>query len=459
MKSFFINIKDNLIDYSAENIFENDKYIFLIESNKKVFFEDIIQINENYFDIKNNSFYIMGIINKTDNSIMIKYGYFSYCHFLYYYQTNNEIYLNLSLKKLLKDINIKPELNTNNVDEFVKFGYLHGDKCLIKNVTKLPALKTLIYYNNEVKLLDSKYIKNESVGNYVDNIKLNLPLSDTKLIIPLSGGYDSTLLTYLVKDYNTKIAFTAGSSRDRTNEFRTALNTVQQLNIEHKQVETTNEWIEYLPKIVDVMEGEMFDIGLFLCYAIVEELKKLNLTNYTILSGDGADQLLNSNFYLTEELTESEVGRYIGNFLKLSPRQFLYYIIIKKLEWLLHENNINYCLPFVSTEFYDCAKTIHSTDKQEYKQFVRQFLPKKISIYLLKRGGFVHENWFLNRNILQLINKAIIKYQNLFHETYSGSTRKLLYKLYIILFNYIFIEGNSIENNLEDILNKIVKED
>lgn len=78
MKPFFLYLRNNELQYSADSIFETDKYIFLAESN--------LPINGNDIDdsgIKNNNFYVLIIVDKQTHDIIAKYGRNSYCHSLY----------------------------------------------------------------------------------------------------------------------------------------------------------------------------------------------------------------------------------------------------------------------------------------------------------------------------------------------------------------------------------------
>lgn len=447
MKPFYIYKQNNQLEYSAEQIFKKGKKIFLVESNINVKFEDIIQINENSYDIENNDFYVIAVID--ENKIVINYGYFSYCHSLYYYINDNNFYLNLSFKQLLNKINIKPKLNQNSVNEFIKNGFIVSNETLIQDIHKIPILTTLIYEDNKINLVDSSYIKHQSCGDYIDNLKLKLPDKDTKLVIPLSGGFDSTLLTYLTKDYDEKLTLTVGSDKDVYNEFKTANNTAQVLNVNHKEIITTNDWLNYLPQIVEITEGELFEIGLFTCYSMVEEIKKLGLTNYTLLSGDGADQLLNVNFHQTTQQDEFKIVKNRGCAYPTCPKHCLYYYIIKKMEWLLHENNINYIIPYISTQFLDCAKNIKTVHKDEYKQFIKGYLPESIGKYLNKKGGAISYQFFISNEYKNKLKDIINnKYNYLFDNKYTDNYKMLLLKLYIVIFKYIFIDNKKINIDL-----------
>ena len=462
MKPFYVYKIDNDIQYSAEQIIETSDNIFLLESNRFVNNNDIIYLDENLYDINNNDFYAMIVINKNTKNIIASYGTFSYCHSLYYYKNETNLYINISLHNLLNDIKIQKELNLNSVKEFIKYGFVEGDKTLIKEIKKVPALKTIIFNNEIIKTINSKYIKRKCKENYVDNLSISLPNKNENILISLSGGFDSTLLAYLIKDYNNKLAVTVGCKDDPMSEFKNANATANYLNIPYKNIYSNNEWIESFPKIVDIMEGEMFDIGIFLCYFLVNNIKLLN-SNYILITGDGANEILNKNFFDENLDKNPSLVRHNNMFTIKYPKHFIYFITVKKIEWLLRLNDINYVMPFITKEFFNYSKNTTFTErKTEYKEFIKSYIPKEISEPLRKRGGLVDEKYFISNDIkkifLEILN--IPKYKKLFNNIYENNEniRLIIYKMYIIFFNYIFIKDGNINLPFNELLG-IIKND
>lgn len=460
MGPFFIYKSGNDIQYSAQYIIEKDNKVFLIESNNPVKDDDIVKLGENLYDITGNDFYVMAIVDKGAREIITSYGFFSYCHSLHYYTDNVNLYINISLHDLLNDIGITPELDRVGVNEFVRWGFTTGDRTLIKQIKKVPVLKTVVFKNHTIETIDSQYTERKSVGDYVDNLRLSLPTPDTKVLIPLSGGFDSTLLAYLIKDYDNKLAVTVGSPDDPTNEFTNANRTASLLHFPQEKIYSDNSWIESLPAIVDIMEDEMFDIGVFLCHFLVNRIKLLGLTNYTFITGDGADQVLNKNFFIESLNHVPYTSRYDGRFLHRYPKHFFYYLIVKKIEWLLRLNDINYVMPFNSKEFCNLSQnTTFTEQKREYKGFVKSYIPREISFPLRKRGGLVDERYFVDnqiyRTFLDILN--LPKYRTLFDggSIDNSNLRNVIYAMYIIFFNYIFIEGRSIDKEFNELLNEL----
>ena len=460
MGPFFIYKSSNDIQYSAQYIIEKDNKVFLIESNNPVKDDDIVKLGENLYDITGNDFYVMVIVDKDTRDIITSYGFFSYCHSLHYYIDDINLYINISLHDLLKDTGITPELDRIGVNEFVRWGFTTGDRTLIKQIKKVPALKTVVFKNHTIETIDSQYTERKSVGDYVDNLRLSLPTPDTKVLIPLSGGFDSTLLAYLIKDYDNKLAVTVGSPVDPTSEFTNANRTASLLHFPQEKIYSDNTWIKSLPAIVGVMEDEMFDPGVFLCYFLVNRIKSLGYVDYTFITGDGADQVLNKNFFGGDIDENPDRRVYDKDFWLKNPKYCLYRIVVKKIEWMLRLNNINYTTPFISKEFYNYSSNTTNTEhKVEYKEFIKSYIPQEISSPLRKKGGLVVEGYFVDNNIyktfLNILNHP--KYRVLFdnRNTINNNLRNVIYRMYIVLFNYIFIEGGSIDKEFNELLNEL----
>ena len=90
---------------------------------------------------------------------------------------------------------------------------------------------------------------------------------------------------------------------------------------------------------------------------------------------------------------------------------------------------------------------INTENKEEYKKFIKHYLPREISKNLIKKGGLIHESFFVNNEtksmFLTILNN---KYKNIFTvPNTSSNLRQILYKMYVFLFNYFFIKNKSFE--------------
>lgn len=177
------------------------------------------------------------------------------------------------------------------------------------------------------------------------------------------------------------------------------------------------------------------------------------------MTGDGADQLMNLLFYGASLEKPPMTGRHEASFWVKCPKHCFYYLVTKKLEWILHENGISYRMPFLSDAFLANARLTRTASKEEYKKFVKKTLPAAIARPLGKKGGMVDESYFISadyrKKFLDLL--AAPKYKAWFQPS-SKSFRPLLYKVYIILFNYIYVENKSIDMPFSDLLDVLIKD-
>lgn len=399
-------------------------------------------------DIINNGFYAMIIIDKFANTLMAKYGQLSYCHSLYYFSTNDNFYIDIHLKNLINKLE-NPKFNIKAVNSFIDQGFLIGEFSIIDGIRKIPALKTLI--NNE--LVNSKYITTKlSAISYTDALSKELNNVD-EVCLSLSGGYDSTLLAYLLKDCKNKVAIAIGKDGWKQSELEIAKNTTKLLNYKSEIISLPDDWIDILPRIVEIYEGEVIDPGLFVRFAVRDKIKELNLDNYTLITGDGANQLRNWKFYNTSLPGVTKAASNRPYFLRTNPLAFFYGLVTKQMEWLAHETNLNYIAPFISLEFFEYSKINIDND---YKTFVKTSLPTQLSKNIVEHGGLVSEDNFTNIEIRRLFIKIINQYPIFFNNRLD--IRSLIYKMYIIIFDYLFIQKKTINNNFKEWLYQLAKE-
>jgi len=135
---------------------------------------------------------------------------------LYYYQNDDVFMFSSEVKAFLYSKFFKPELETSNVDEYTKFGYICGAETLLKNVYMVEPGQYLrtdgdsiekytfweIYNGDDL----SKYSLDQAAeileNELIKSLKLRL-MSDVKIGCQLSGGIDSSLVT-LIASHNLR---------------------------------------------------------------------------------------------------------------------------------------------------------------------------------------------------------------------------------------------------------------
>jgi asparagine synthase (glutamine-hydrolysing) len=158
---------------------------------------------------------------------------------LFYYH-QNDVFVITDNPKLLKSNAITLALDENNAMFLCYSGFVPGDKTLLKNVFQLRAGETLCYENGSVNkvfhtefLTDSFFTESrqelkETLQTILERVgqRLVSALNGRTAVIPLSGGFDSRLLAWLLRknNYPNVICFTYGTDNtpERNNAQRTA---------------------------------------------------------------------------------------------------------------------------------------------------------------------------------------------------------------------------------------------
>lgn len=119
-------------------------------------------------------------------------------------------------------------IHNEGLSNFCEFGYTVFEQTMFKDVKFMRYFSKLELSNDilvvEYKqdpVLESEFITNNTseeevinlMGKYVSNVE---KLTDGDIILPTSGGYDSRILNYLVKDKKRIRSFTYGISKDQS---------------------------------------------------------------------------------------------------------------------------------------------------------------------------------------------------------------------------------------------------
>ncbi len=147
-----------------------------------------------------------------------------------------------------------------------------------------------IEYKND-PVLNSDFINSISDENkaislmqeYISNIESKI---DGDIILPTSGGYDSRILNYFIKDKNRIRSFTYGISEDqsKSTEVVHAKRISEIYNTKWEQIEL-NEYHKYIDKWFDIYGFSTHLHGMYHIEFYNKILKKYRFNNPTFLSG------------------------------------------------------------------------------------------------------------------------------------------------------------------------------
>ncbi len=143
----------------------------------------------------------------------------------------------------LKEYDIPLSLNEDNAILLAYSGFVNGDKTLLKDVSQLIAGESVCFVENELKKeFHTLYLTDEISSKTYEELKNDLKeilnnvgsrmvktLENRPVAIPLSSGFDSRSIAYLLKknNYQNLFCFTYGKSNGK--ELKNAQRTAEKL--------------------------------------------------------------------------------------------------------------------------------------------------------------------------------------------------------------------------------------
>ena len=189
-------------------------------------------------------------------------------------------------------------IHNEGLSNFCEFGYSVFEQTIFEDVKFMRYFSKLILSSDSIKIeykddpvLDKSFIENKSnekdvinlMQDYVSNVEDKI---DGEIVLPTSGGYDSRILNYLVKNKSRIRSFTYGISKDqsKSTEVVYAKKISEIYNTKWEQIEL-KEFHKYLDKWVDVYGISTHAHGMYHIEFYTAILEKHKFSNPTFLSG------------------------------------------------------------------------------------------------------------------------------------------------------------------------------
>jgi asparagine synthase (glutamine-hydrolysing) len=225
---------------------------------------------------------------------------------LFYRTDGRSLAFASELKALLADPSCERVLDLESLDYYLAFGYVPGDRCLIRGIHKLPqghaltfdtrtaALSVGAYWNLPATLSQTRMSDDDLVNEMdrllADSVRLRL-MADVPVGVMLSGGIDSSLVTAM--------AARASSSRVKTftitfpgygafDEAPHARAVAEHFGTEHVELAGEPATVELLPELARQFDEPIADSSMVPTY-LVSRLIRREAT--VALGGDGGDEL------------------------------------------------------------------------------------------------------------------------------------------------------------------------
>lgn len=262
---------------------------------------------------------------------------------LFFCQKANTLIFGSELKTILKYPDIRRKINPQALELYKFLGYIPTPYSIFQNIYKLTPGTILIFSKSGKRikkfwdlnnLLPSK---NQSLDYLLTHSVKIQSRADVPVGVFLSGGIDSTLITYYLSQVKNRKLKTFSISFDEKSFDETKyFNEVNQvLKTENYFTKfTANDAIDLFPKIAQKLDEPLADPSLLptfkLCQLASQHVK-------VVLSGDGGDELFAG--YPTYS------GHILANFLQIIPDG-----ILKPLVKSLHKSPVSFNnYPFLET--------------------------------------------------------------------------------------------------------------
>lgn len=220
---------------------------------------------------------------------------------LYYLDHHGKFSFSSEIKALLPLLS-KREIDKEGLEQFFNFRFTLGETTMIKGIKKFLPGHYMIYDLKSKSIKEyKKYYeipKKPIKGSFQEHKKKVKELmmrsverrmvSDVPVACLLSGGIDSSIITYLAKKYNDKLnTFSIGF--DTTNELSYAKKVSEHIGTNHHEFKISKDNVlSYLDKMIYHMDEPIGDPGFLPILVLSEQVKK---HNKVVLSGDGGDEV------------------------------------------------------------------------------------------------------------------------------------------------------------------------
>lgn len=222
------------------------------------------------------------------------------------------------LKAIRNHKDFQPKVSQNNLNAYMRYGYMPAPLCIYENMWMLPPAHRITltqediskqsdlqpkmqpYWNHLTKLCDAKDKPNaanegeiiEEFESLLEKCVQDRMMSDVPLGAFLSGGIDSSSIVALMQKNSTqKIkTYSIGFNEPGYNEAQYAAKVAAHLGTEHHELYLdAKDSRDIIPQLPDMYDEPFADISAIPTY-LVSQFARQSVT--VALSGDGGDEML-----------------------------------------------------------------------------------------------------------------------------------------------------------------------
>ena len=240
---------------------------------------------------------------------------------MYYFAREGLFLFGSELKSLLQHPDLPRDLSARALDDYLSYGYVPGDRCIINGVKKLPPGMLLCrndrgtdvrpYWQidmGENDVTDERAWIDELERRLAESVRIRLR-SDVPLGIFLSGGIDSSLVVALaagVSDQPVR-TFSVGFAELDFNELKYARLVAEKYGTDHQEIIVGDQNIDVLAELAYFLDEPMADPSAMPTFFLCREARR----HATVcLSGDGGDEVFAGYTRYREALDYERIDRW-----------------------------------------------------------------------------------------------------------------------------------------------------
>ncbi len=322
---------------------------------------------------------------------------------LYYGDLNNFFIFASELKAILSHPQIVKEIDLKSLNLYLTLEYVPSPWCIIKGIKKLPPGHTLVLKENKIRIFPYWKIKREirkgiKLGEAIEiledliseSVRIRLR-SDVPLGIFLSGGIDSSTITYFAKKYIQDVkTFNIAFTEKSFDESFYAKKTAKFLDTEHyEEIFDEGKMLNVLPEVFEFLDEPLGDVSILPTYLLSKFTR--NFVKVA-LGGDGGDELFGGYpTYFAHKISQiykllpsfvRNFTKFIGNKLPVSHANFSFDFKVKKFLEGAEENGWKKHIYWMgSFNFEDKEKLFKKDILEDAKIEFEEFIEKTVGFY------------------------------------------------------------------------------
>ncbi len=225
---------------------------------------------------------------------------------LYYYHKNGRLVFASELKAIMADPSFQREIDLPALNFYLTYGYVPGDRCILKDVNKVLPGHWLTHdlekddlhierywqvpeFSTDAPVSDEQLV--EELESLLTEAVRSQLIADVPLGIMLSGGIDSSLITAMAARNScgpVKTFTVTFPGHENLNEAPFARIVADYFGTDHSELVAEPASVDLMPKLARQFDEPIADDAIVPMYMISRLIRE---SATVALSGDGGDEL------------------------------------------------------------------------------------------------------------------------------------------------------------------------